>query len=156
MKLVTALLKEPLTVFLVGMQCRSWTSMWKVPIVAARMTRMQRELREDPDSGLLWGENFLCFSPFTTLFLSYWRSSAHVERFASGARFSHRSSATEYWKRFRDDPHLGVWHETYEVTPEGAETLYGGMAPFGVSAFNPTVPVSEMAGQYLRRLRAKP
>ena len=152
--LITAPITEPFTVFLVGMQCRSFTSLWKVPLIAGKMGQMQRELMKDHDSGLLWGANFIQFSPLTTLYLSYWKSSDHIHRFVSDPKFSHLKAAPDYLKRFGNNSSLGVWHETYEVNPTQSENLYFGMAPFGVSAFIDPVKITSANRSFLQRLRS--
>ena len=117
MKLLTAPIKEPLCVFLVGMQCRSWRSYWKLPFIGHRMMKMQMELRNNPQSGFLWGMNFSAKQPFTTLFLSYWKSGEHIEKFVTDTKYSHRSSTGAYYERFINDTSIGIWHETYEIAP---------------------------------------
>jgi hypothetical protein len=153
MPLTSAPLEAPVCLFMVGMQCRSWRSFWKIPLIARRMKQMQKELKNDRESGLIWGENFTSQRPFTTLYLSYWKSSDHINRFVTDKKFSHLSSVKEYFQRFRDDPDIGVWHETYEVDPQKTENLYFGMAPFGVSAFLKTVEINSKNRNYLMRLR---
>ena len=154
--LVTAPFSQPATVFLVGVQCRSWRSAWKLPFIGKRMGNMQEELRADPESGLLWGANFVQFRPFTTLFLSYWKSPDHIHRFVESSRFSHQGASAEYFRRWGKDPHIGVWHETYEVHPGQEENLYFGMAPFGSSAFNDVISVGAANRRFMGRLKRAP
>ena len=151
--LLTAPLDKPVTLFLVGMQCRSWRSLWKVPLIGRRMGQMQQELQSDPESGLLWGANFIQFNPLTALYLSYWKSTGHIHRFVEDGRFAHKAASPEYLKRFGSDPDIGVWHETYEIEPGKAENLYMGMAPFGVSAFMPTSKLTSANRKFMDRFR---
>lgn len=150
--LVTAPIKEPVTVFLVGVQCRSFFSMWKIPLIGRRMMQMQKQLMADPNSGLIWGANFVQKKPFTTLFLSYWKSSDHIQKFVTSDHFSHKSSVKEYWQKYGRDPNIGVWHETYEIDSSKTENLYYGMAPFGVSAFTEVENITASNRTYLSRL----
>jgi hypothetical protein len=128
--------------------------MVKLPFVTSRIRVMTRELKRDPDSGFLWGKFFTSKKPFTTLFLTYWTSSEHIHRFVSDPKYSHIRSSLDYYKTFRNDPHIGVWHETYEVLPGHAETMYYGMDPFGASAFLPTEEIQRHRQQYMTRLRS--
>ena len=153
MKLITAPITEPLCLFLVGVQCRSWTSFWKVPFIRSRMIKMQQELSEDSDSGFLWGMNFSASGPFTTLFLSYWKSSDHIHKFVSDSKFSHIGSTREYYKKFSKDSNIGIWHETYEIEPGKAENLYYGMDSFGAAGFLKTIQVDLSKKQFVQRLR---
>lgn len=153
MALKTAHIQEPYCLFLVGMQCRSWLSFWKIPFISYRMFKMQKELRQDKTSGFLWGKNFIAYRPFTSLFLTYWKSSDDIHRFVSDKKFSHLASVGIYYRKYRNDPNIGVWHETYEVTPGQVETLYYGMNPFGAGSFNPITPLERNAKGYMKRLR---
>lgn len=151
--LYTAPLCQPVTVFLVGVQCRSWLSAWKLPFIGRRMGKMQQELQSDPDSGLIWGANFFQFSPLTTLYFSYWRSAEHIHRFVESNHYSHKKASPEYFRRWGNDPHLGVWHETYDIAPGKEENLYFNMAPLGASAFNEIVLINATNKKYLTRLK---
>lgn len=131
----TAKINEPIALFLVGVQCRSIFSLWKLPWIGRQMGKIQVELKENPNSGFLWGENFISFSPVTTLFLSYWKSMEHIKNFANDPHQSHRPAWTEYIRRFYNHPHFGVWHESYVIDPKNMENIYAGMNPFGISGF---------------------
>ena len=155
MNLTTAPINEPMCVSLVGVQCRSWTSLWKMPFIVSRMIKIQRELKNDPDSGFLWGMNFSTMKPFTTLYLSYWRSVEDLQKFVSDRRFSHLKSTGEYYSKFRNDSSIGIWHETYEVHPGQSENLYYGMPPFGASGFLKTISVEKNSKQFVNRIRGK-
>lgn len=155
MELTTAEIEEPLCLFLVGLQCRSWKSLWKIPFITIRVSRMYKELQTNKDSGLLWGKFFTSKRPFTTLILTYWKSSEHIHRFVSDPKYSHIKSTIEYYQKFNRDPHIGVWHETYEITPNHAETMYYGMEPFGASAFLQTKVLKKNAKGYMKRLRGQ-
>lgn len=152
-KLVTAPIEEPFTLFLVGVQCRSLMSMWKIPLIGKRMTQMQKELLANPESGLLWGMNFTSLNPFTVLYLSYWKSSDHIHRFVTDPKMSHLPASAEYFKKWSKDPNLGVYHETYDINPHQTENLYLGMSPFGVSAFIPPISITQKSKTFLQRLR---
>lgn len=153
MKLITAPIVDPLCVFMVGVQIKSARSFWKIPYIAGKMRQMQKELREDPESGFIWGTNFTKFAPFTTLFLSYWTSADYIDQFIKRDKFSHKRESVAYWKRFGKDTDVGVWHETYEIDPQRTENLYFGMEPFGVSAFLPIAKVDAANRAYVQRLR---
>ena len=53
----------------------------------------------------------------------------------------------------RNDPHIGVWHETYEILPGKSENLYYGMEPFGAAGFLKSIPVEKHAKQFAQRMR---
>jgi len=78
------------------------------------MAKIQKELLTHKDSDLIWGRNFIAFPSVATK-----------------NNFSHKSATRDFWKRFKDDPYIGVWHETYEVDPKKSENIYYGMIFFG-------------------------
>ncbi len=144
---------KPFTVFLTGVQCRKFTSMWKMPLVANRMLKMQAELKLNTEAGFYHGENFFTMTPhFTTLFLSYWDSAKSIEQFANSKIFSHLESAKDYLKNFLSDTNLGIWHETYVVEPEKVESLYYNMESFGLSAFQPHISLTSLNNKFKQRI----
>lgn len=151
--LKTAKINEPIALFLVGVQCRSFLSLWRLPWIGRQMVKIQEELKDNPDSGFLWGENFLSFSPMTTLFLSYWKSADHIKSFANDPHQNHRPAWTEYIRRFYDHPHFGVWHETYVIDPKNMENIYAGMPPFGISGFGTVENLSTKNRSFEGRLK---
>jgi hypothetical protein len=48
-----------------------------------------------------------------------------------------------------------IWHETYQVTPGGAESLYVGPRPFGLADVAGTVPVGRRGETARQRLGGK-
>ena len=84
---MTAQVDGEFVVFLIGMRINR---LWKVhkwlPVVMA-MPRMLRELEADPDSGLL---GFQSWFGNPNVFVQYWRSFEHLERYAKDAAHAHR------------------------------------------------------------------
>ena len=62
-------------------------------------------------------------------YISYWRSVEDVHRF----NLSHfHKDALKWWNgNVRNMPHLGIFHELYEVAPHKWETVYGNFHPSG-------------------------
>ena len=149
----TAQSDQDVTVFLIGMRINKVhrPDKW-IPVVSA-MPRMLKHLATNPDAGLLGFHNWL---GRTTMLLSYWQSSEHLRRFASGGEAPH----AEAWRAFRrsvgDDGIVGIWHETYDVPAKNLEVVYGNMPLFGLAKATVHVPVgrgSHTAKQRISRLR---
>lgn len=119
-------------VFLIGMRINAWwrPDLW-VPVLRA-MGRMVRELRDRPELGLLGVAPTGFSNPL--VMVQYWRSAAHLRRFAAGRELPHLPAWTEYNRRIRASNAVGVWHELYVVEPGQHESLYVNMAPFGLGA----------------------
>jgi hypothetical protein len=139
-------------VFLIGTRInrvravRSWA-----PVVAA-MPRMLRELAAEPELGLLGARTYV--SGRVVLVVQYWASTDHLQRFATAADRSHLPA----WKAYNQQVihsrgAVGIFHETYRVTPGSYETVYGQMPVFGLAAATRHVPADRLGRSARRRLR---
>jgi len=79
---LTARFEGEVVVFLIGMRVNRLWKVHKWLPVARAMPQMLRELRADPESGLLGFESWVG-NP--TISLQYWRSFEHLERYAKDA-----------------------------------------------------------------------
>jgi hypothetical protein len=127
-------------VFLIGMRVNK---PWKVhkwaPIFRA-MPKMLRELSTHPELGLLHVQNgMLSGHPFV---LCYFASPEHLYRFAKDPTLTHLEAWRAFNRAVRNSGDVGIWHETYRVSPATAETVYGNMPPWGLGAAAGTVPAS--------------
>jgi hypothetical protein len=147
----TAQVDEPMVVFLIGMRVNKLRKVRQWWWVMQAMPRMMRRLQTVPELGLLHAESFI--RGRTSLMVQYWRSFEHLERFARDDDQPH----LEPWRRFnrqiRASGDVGIWHETYQVTPGGVEAIYGNMPPFGLGKASNLVRVSE-SSQARGRLKA--
>lgn len=118
-------------VFLIGMRFNKW---WRVdkwwPVVTA-MPRMLVHLGKHPELGFLGGHSWF---GRTTVLLSYWRSPDDLINFASAKEAPHLEAWKAYNKAIGADGTVGVWHETYIVSPGKAEVVYANMPAFGLGA----------------------
>jgi len=134
----TAQSDEPFVVFLIGMRInrilavRSWTR------VAAAMPRMIAELKRSPELGLLHAEFFLYWRGVAVL--QYWRSFDHLHAYAHARDAEHLPAWTEFNRRVGGNGKVGIWHETYTVSPGQYECVYGNMPRFGLGAAVQHVP----------------
>jgi hypothetical protein len=136
-------------VFLIGMRFNKPWKVWKwwAPFVA--MPRMLRKLRSEPELGLLHVQaGMLSGQPLT---LCYFRSPEHLYRFAKDASLPHLEPWRRFNRKIRDSGDVGVWHETYRVSPDRAETIYTNMPAWGLAAATASVPVSRRGQSAERR-----
>ena len=126
---------------------------WRIDlwlVVALKIWPMLRKLREDPDSGLL-GFEPMYLRGFA--FVQYWRSFAHLNRYARNPQLPHHKIWAWFNRTIADSSKLGIWHETYAV-PEGAyECVYGNMPLMGLAKAARLVPIAERGQSAARRIR---
>lgn len=149
---MTAVLDRPLVVFLIGarinklLAVRSW--LW----VARAMPAMMDALARRPELGLRHVENFS--RGRTTLSLQYWESMDHLMAFATDQDNPHLEAWRRWNRQMRASDDVGIWHETYVVTPGAWEGMYVNMPPFGMGAALGDVPVGGSRTRAAQRMAA--
>ena len=142
---------EGLVVFLIGARANRW---WNLPVVfgvARAMSRMMKELQADPDAGLLAYESY---GGRTTLMVQYWRSLEHLHAYAHAREKQHIAGWRAWLARWGRGA-MGIWHETYIVSPGAFESVYHHMPPFGLGKVFPLVPAEGHRRTARSRLRAE-
>jgi len=124
-----ARLEGDFVVFLIGMR---FNQLWKIhkwlPVVVA-MPRMLKELYSKPELGFLHHE--MWFSR-TIIVVQYWRSMDQLMSYAKSKDSSHLPAWKDFNQSVGTDGSVGIWHETYSVSPGTYENIYGNMPPFGL------------------------
>jgi len=146
-KRMTSRMDEGFVVFLIGMRVNRWWKPWRWMPVAAAMPRMIRELSGKPELGFLGAESYF---GRTTLMLSYWKTKEQLLAFASNREATHLPAWKAFQKAIGTGGDVGVWHETYVVSPGSYENVYVNMPPFGLGAVAGLV---EATGGYARAAR---
>ncbi|MDO5498943.1 MAG: DUF4188 domain-containing protein [Propionibacteriaceae bacterium] len=123
-------LAEPVTVFLIGMRANRWWKVHKVLWTASKMASMIRHLVNEPEAGML---SFHQWFGRTTILVSYWRSPEHLMRFAADPQAPHVVPWRDFVSVVGHDGDIGIWHETYRVSPGDAEAVYTSMPIFGLA-----------------------
>ena len=136
---VSADLPGEFVVFLIGMRINRPLLLHKWLPVASAMPRMIRELSRQPELGLLHAESW--FSR-TLLMVQYWRSMEQLLAYATNREAEHLPA----WKAFNQsigtNGAVGIWHETYGVSPGRFESVYVNMPRFGLGKAGSLVPAS--------------
>jgi hypothetical protein len=128
----TAKTDEPFVVFLIGMRINKWWRLDKWVPVASAMGPMLQTLFTHPEKGFLHAEFFFNFNG--PVLIQYWRSFEDLERFARAPSEPHRGPWKAFNKAIGADGSVGIWHETYQVTPDQYECVYANMPAFGLGA----------------------
>ncbi|MGS0740803.1 DUF4188 domain-containing protein [Glaciimonas sp. GG7] len=136
---LTAEMDGDFVVFMIGMRINK---IWKIhkwlPVVRA-MPRMLRELMTTPDSGLL---SYEMWFGRTTIMVQYWRSTEQLLDYATNKDAEHLPA----WKTFNQlvgtDGDVGIWHETYKISPGAFENVYVNMPAFGLGNAGTLYPAS--------------
>jgi hypothetical protein len=124
--------QKPFALFLIGMRINNLLAMNRWGPVAMAMPRMQAELARKPEAGLLWQRNFI--SGRIVMSLQYWESIEKLFAYAHDREGQHFPAWAAFNRKLKDNRAVGIWHETYSVTPEQAENIYSNMPAFGLGA----------------------
>ena len=136
--------------FLTGMRInrlrrvRHW-----LPVLRA-MTTMLTSQAKDPDSGVLWSRTWT--SGRILMVMQHWRTAEELGAFASDADHPHAAAMRDFNKRLAGTGDVGVWHETYAVSSEATEALYGNMPTFGLAEAYGRVDLAGVTGAVTRRV----
>ena len=137
--------EKPLALFLIGMRINNIFAVNRWGPVAMAMPRMQAELKRRPEAGMLWQKNF--FSGRITLTLQYWQSAEKLFAYAHDREGQHFPAWAAFNRKLKDNRAVGIWHESYAITPEAAENIYSNMPAFGLGgAIGVTAAIARMGG----------
>ena len=131
---------EPFAVFLIGMRINKLWAVRSWMQVATAMPAMLRELKRNPELGLLHYELILYWRGVGVV--QYWRSFEHLHSYAHARDAAHLPAWREFNRRIGGNGVVGIWHETYTVAPGQFETVYGNMPRFGLGAAVNHVPAT--------------
>eukprot|EP01116_Phalansterium_solitarium_P009920 TRINITY_DN24267_c0_g1_i1.p1 TRINITY_DN24267_c0_g1~~TRINITY_DN24267_c0_g1_i1.p1 ORF type:complete len:266 (+),score=46.73 TRINITY_DN24267_c0_g1_i1:135-932(+) len=106
---------------------------------------MMHELEASPDEfGYLGSETFVGGNPngSHTLLIQYWRSMDHVNRYARARTNEHHSGWKWLMEMGRRSPHLGFWHESYNIKAGDYDCIYVNMPPIGAGKAGKLIPAA--------------
>ena len=131
---------EPFVVFLIGFRVNRWLAVRSWTRVAAAMGPMIAELKRNPSLGLLHAQYFVYWRGVGVL--QYWRSFEQLNAYAHARDAAHLPAWAEFNRRIGGNGTVGIWHETYTVTPGQYESIYVNMPRFGLGGAMPHVPIT--------------
>lgn len=126
---LTATLEGEFVIFLIGMRINNPLLVHKWFPVAAAMPRMIAELVRQPELGFLHAESW--FSR-TIIIVQYWRSMEQLLSYAKNRNAQHLPAWQAFNKSVGTNGAVGIWHETYGVSPGAYENVYVNMPEFGL------------------------
>jgi hypothetical protein len=145
---MAASLEGDFVVFLIGMRINKLWKLHRWLPVSRAMPRMLAELEAHPEMGMLGGEMWF---GRTTILVQYWRSLKHLFAYATNRDAAHLPAWKAFNQSIASTGDVGVWHETYSVSPGKYENIYVNMPPFGLGKVGKLVqaagPLSSAAGR---------
>src|SRR5437763_12578020 len=126
-------------VFLIGMRVNRWWKVHKWWPVAVAMPRMLKELLAHPELGCMGGHQWVG-NP--TILVQYWKSFEAFDRYAKDPNLSHLPAWSAFNRKASRNADVGVWHETYRVSPGSYECIYNNMPPFGLGKATRLIPAT--------------
>jgi hypothetical protein len=132
-------------VFLIGMRINKPLRVHKWLPVFLAMRPMVQELEANPQQGMikayfgLWGIH--------PLVIQYWRSFDQLAAYARDPDARHLPAWKKFNQRIRGSGDVGIWHETYRVSADTTESIYGNMPRWGLGEAFGHVPVGSTNGQ---------
>lgn len=126
---VTATLQGDFVVFLIGMRINRPLMVHKWLPVAKAMPRMIKEISQHPELGFIHAE--MWFSR-TIILVQYWRSMEQLLAYAKNREAQHLPAWQAFNRAVGTDGSVGIWHETYSISPGAYENVYVNMPPFGL------------------------
>jgi hypothetical protein len=102
------------------------------------MPRMLRELFAKPELGLLHAQYFITWR--NVMVLQYWRSYDQLHTYAHDRDKQHLPAWVAFNQATRGNEAVGVYHESYLMTPGTYETIYVNMPLFGLAKAGVAVP----------------
>ncbi len=128
-KRMTASVDGDFVVFLIGMRINNPLQVSKWLPVAKAMPRMIKELYRQPELGFIHAETWFAR---TVIQIQYWRSMEQLLAYAKNKDAQHLPAWRSFNKAVGTDGSVGIWHETYAVSPGTYENIYVNMPPFGL------------------------
>ena len=136
---LTANLEGEFVVFLIGMRINNPLKVHKWLPVAMAMPRMVKELYSQPELGFIHAETW--FSR-TIILVQYWRPMDQLLAYAKNRNTEHLAAWHAFNKSVRPHGSVGIWHETYMVSPRTYENVYANMPPFGLGKAGKLIPAA--------------
>lgn len=136
----TAKFEGPFVVFIIGMRVNKLLQFSKWIPVSKAMPPMIDELKRNPALGLLHAEFFLYWRGVAVV--QYWQSFEHLHAYAHARESKHLPAWADFNRRVGGNGSVGIWHETYAVSPGQYECIYANMPRFGLAAAADHLPVT--------------
>jgi len=128
---VAASMEGDFVVFVIGMRVNQLWAVHKWAPVLRAMPRMLRELFAKRDLGMMHAEYFLGWRG--AMVLQYWRSYEQLHAYAHARDKAHLPAWAAFNQAARGNQAVGIYHESYLMTPGSHESVYANMPLFGLA-----------------------
>lgn len=125
----TAESHEGIVVFVIGMRINKWRAVHKWLPVMAAMPPVIKELAIHKELGCLSSESF--FKLPLTLMVQYWHSEEELNAYSKGQK--HLAAWKTFNQKTKNNGAVGIYHETYLISPGQSESIYVNMPEFGLA-----------------------
>jgi len=125
----TAESHEEIVVFVIGMRINRWRAVHKWLPVMMAMPPMIKELAMHKELGCLSSENF--FKLPLTFMIQYWHSEEELHAYSKGQK--HMTAWKTFNQKAKNNDAVGIYHETYLISPGQSESIYVNMPAFGLA-----------------------
>ena len=139
-------------VFLIGMRINSLWAVHQWLPVALAMPRMLKELKQQPELGLLDAQYYK--GPRIAMTVQYWRSFEQLHAYAHAKDKDHLPAWTEFNRRVGATGVVGVFHETYMISAGRYGAVYVNMPRFGLAVAGGMVPAVGRMQSAKERIKA--
>ena len=129
----------PFVVFMIGMRINNPLLPHKWFPVAMAMPRLVKELHLHPELGFVHAESWF---GRTTIMVQYWRTLDQLLAYARNKETEHLPAWRAFNKAIGTNGSVGIWHETYVVSPGAYENIYVNMPPFGLGKAGTVYPAT--------------
>jgi len=150
-KRMTGEIEGDYVLFLIGFRINKFWKFGSWSKVFLAMPKMLKELSMNKELGLLHYRLHLGFPG--SMVVQYWRSFEHLHAYAMARDKEHLPA----WKAFNtaigSNGDVGIWHETFLLTPGKSESVYVNMPRFGLGLAGEVFEAKGERANAERRLR---
>lgn len=143
--------EKELVIFVIGMRINRFRSIRKWLPVLLAMPPMIKELSIRKDLGCLHLQSYVQLP--TTMMIQYWESEEQLLAYAKGDK--HTKAWKTFNKRAKENPAVGIYHETYIIPAKSYESIYVNMPVFGLGKAIGTEKVETATNTASDRLRRR-
>ena len=143
---------KDVVVFIIGMRVNKRHAIHKWLPVFSAMPGMIKELYTNQEElGFLSMESY--FGLRTTTMIQYWRSTEDLLGYAKSKK--HLTAWENFNKKVKNNDAVGIYHETYQLSPGHYESIYANMPHYGLGKALKHIPIHTERNSARKRLKVE-
>lgn len=150
-KRMTGEIEGDYVLFLIGFRINKFWKFGSWSKVFLAMPKMLKELSMNKELGLLHYRLHLGFPG--SMVVQYWRSFEHLHAYAMARDKEHLPAWRDFNTAIGSNGDVGIWHETFLLTPGKSESVYVNMPRFGLGLAGEVFEAKGERANAERRLR---